>query len=241
MPDDFSDLSVAELKPKKKSKQEKAKAQDTQADEPIVEVVEEQGDVKPKKKRKRGKEEALDSNENVEPSSNDAEPIETSDVVAEPPKKKKRKEKKAGTTAAPDEPTSEPPPKKKKKEKKPKAVPLPEVEGVELNEQSAKCLTYAHEQVVQAKSWKFNKGKQNWLIRNIWDETQIPEGYLEITIKYLSTVQGGAREVLKKTAQSHLEAPVSAVTSTEATEAEDASPTVKKQRAQLLLEHLKDS
>ncbi|KAF9057291.1 hypothetical protein BJ165DRAFT_1419601 [Panaeolus papilionaceus] len=45
--------------------------------------------------------------------------------------------------------------------------------------------------------WKFNKARQNWLIRNIWSPENIPELYMPLVCKYLSEVQGGSREKLK--------------------------------------------
>jgi hypothetical protein len=35
------------------------------------------------------------------------------------------------------------------------------------------ALYYAYLHVAEPKSWKFNKAKQNWIIRNIWSETEV--------------------------------------------------------------------
>ncbi|CAE6521297.1 unnamed protein product [Rhizoctonia solani] len=47
--------------------------------------------------------------------------------------------------------------------------------------------------------WKFNKARQNWILRNITDPTVIPDPYLTISLIYVTNIQGGARDELKKT------------------------------------------
>lgn len=61
--------------------------------------------------------------------------------------------------------------------------------------------------------WKFNKARQNWLIRNVWApeavsrddldsafsnvlDLQLPDVYVPLVVKYLANVQGGSREVI---------------------------------------------
>ncbi|KIM67881.1 hypothetical protein SCLCIDRAFT_20862 [Scleroderma citrinum Foug A] len=39
-----------------------------------------------------------------------------------------------------------------------------------LTEQNCKALSYAYQRFHAPSLWKFNKAKQNWLIRNIWSE-----------------------------------------------------------------------
>ncbi|KAL5641238.1 hypothetical protein ACGC1H_001652 [Rhizoctonia solani] len=48
-------------------------------------------------------------------------------------------------------------------------------------------------------AWKFNKARQNWILRNITDPTIIPDSYLSISLVYVASIQGGARDELKKT------------------------------------------
>ncbi|KAH7344945.1 hypothetical protein B0J17DRAFT_712574 [Rhizoctonia solani] len=48
-------------------------------------------------------------------------------------------------------------------------------------------------------AWKFNKARQNWLLRNITDPTIIPDSYLPISLIYVNSIQGGARNGLRKT------------------------------------------
>ncbi|CAE6425448.1 unnamed protein product [Rhizoctonia solani] len=47
--------------------------------------------------------------------------------------------------------------------------------------------------------WKFNKARQNWILRNVVDPTGIPDSYLPISLLYIESIQGGARNDLKKT------------------------------------------
>ncbi len=57
-------------------------------------------------------------------------------------------------------------------------------------------------------TWKFNKSKQNWLQKHVYDLEAIPVregegegeggqavGYVEVVIKYLGSVRGGGRKV----------------------------------------------
>ncbi|EUC66763.1 DUF2373 family protein [Rhizoctonia solani AG-3 Rhs1AP] len=48
-------------------------------------------------------------------------------------------------------------------------------------------------------AWKFNKARQNWILRNITDPTIIPDSHLSISLVYVTSIQGGARDELKKT------------------------------------------
>lgn len=43
--------------------------------------------------------------------------------------------------------------------------------------------------------WKFNKAKQIWLVRHLWDDTEVPDEYVDVIVAYLKTVQGGGRAV----------------------------------------------
>ncbi|KAG9101181.1 hypothetical protein FS749_009643 [Ceratobasidium sp. UAMH 11750] len=47
--------------------------------------------------------------------------------------------------------------------------------------------------------WKFNKGRQNWIIRNVTDPAVVPDQYLALAMVYIDSIKGGARDVLKKT------------------------------------------
>ncbi|KAF8076127.1 hypothetical protein FPV67DRAFT_1664428 [Lyophyllum atratum] len=43
-------------------------------------------------------------------------------------------------------------------------------EDASLSDQTQKCLVYAFLQFHRPSKWKFNKARQNWLIRNIWSK-----------------------------------------------------------------------
>ncbi|QRV76484.1 hypothetical protein RhiJN_04499 [Ceratobasidium sp. AG-Ba] len=47
--------------------------------------------------------------------------------------------------------------------------------------------------------WKFNKGRQNWIIRNVTEPSVIPDGYLALAMVYIESIMGGARDALRKT------------------------------------------
>ncbi|KAG6903360.1 hypothetical protein C0995_013113 [Termitomyces sp. Mi166 len=70
-----------------------------------------------------------------------------------------------------------------------------------LSEQSKKYfskqlgLAYAFLQFHRPSKWKFNKARQNWILRNIWSSEMIPETHLPLAYGYLAKVQGGVREV----------------------------------------------
>ncbi|KAF8138257.1 hypothetical protein EV363DRAFT_1313517 [Boletus edulis] len=64
-----------------------------------------------------------------------------------------------------------------------------------LAEQSRRALSYAYERCRGIETWKFNKARQNWLLRNVWSEQAVPENYIPLVIGYLAGISGGAREV----------------------------------------------
>ncbi|SCV04976.1 LANO_0G15764g1_1 [Lachancea nothofagi CBS 11611] len=54
-------------------------------------------------------------------------------------------------------------------------------------------------QVVEV--WKFSKQKQNWLLKHILDDIQIPEVYDELVYAYFKDLKGGSRLALMKSCQ----------------------------------------
>ena len=52
-------------------------------------------------------------------------------------------------------------------------------------------MTYLKQFVDDKENWKFNKLKQNWILKNI---KNIPKEYEEALILYLGTLQGGSRD-----------------------------------------------
>ena len=88
------------------------------------------------------------------------------------------------------------------------------------------ALQYAYIQFADRSAWKFNKARQNWLLRNVWSEEmvsllhthnrsgivlsprtlfQVPETYFTLACHYLQTVQGGVREVRLRTMQVYVD------------------------------------
>ncbi|CAK5262615.1 unnamed protein product [Mycena citricolor] len=101
---------------------------------------------------------------------------------------------------------------------------------------TSEALSYAFYRFRKPSKWKFSKAKQNWLTRNFWSESAIPESHVPLVTKYLSNVQGGVRENLLKNCQSIL-SPASEPPAE--TETKTPAPDVLKQtRAQLLLDSL---
>ncbi|KAA1466114.1 hypothetical protein DENSPDRAFT_12536 [Dentipellis sp. KUC8613] len=94
---------------------------------------------------------------------------------------------------------------KKKRAEKEKLTDLPDPESDEaLSGQARKALLYAYAQFNDPPNWKFNKARQNWLIRNVWSDQAIPSTYLPLVTRYLADVQGGVRENLVKMCQTQL-------------------------------------
>ncbi|KAG8716117.1 hypothetical protein FRC11_009166 [Ceratobasidium sp. 423] len=72
--------------------------------------------------------------------------------------------------------------------------------GLAYAYQYAQHVSLASESERAAKRpWKFNKARQNWILRNITDPTIVPDSYLPISLTYVVSIQGGARDDLKKT------------------------------------------
>ncbi|CEP62228.1 RNA-binding ribosome assembly factor RBP95 LALA0_S05e00738g [Lachancea lanzarotensis] len=49
--------------------------------------------------------------------------------------------------------------------------------------------------------WKFSKQKQNWLLKHVLDDTQIPECYDELLYVYFKDLKGGSKAGLEKSCQ----------------------------------------
>ncbi|KNZ80060.1 hypothetical protein J132_07940 [Termitomyces sp. J132] len=89
-----------------------------------------------------------------------------------------------------------------KKRKNKTGFPDPD-EDVSLPEQSKKCLAYAFLQFHRPSKWKFNKARQNWILRNIWSSEMIPETHLPLAYGYLMKIQGGVRESCRTALENH--------------------------------------
>ncbi|KIJ54037.1 hypothetical protein M422DRAFT_25021 [Sphaerobolus stellatus SS14] len=179
-----SNSSKDSEKSSKKKKQKNATEEDTTQD-----------NVSSKKSSKR-KSKFVD--ESV--TAGEAEVDVNADDTEEPPKKKKRKHKDSQDNG--DEVDKADKSKKKKRKKKdvdsdPEIFPDPSGDE-DLPESATKALIYVYSRVSSSPDWKFNKARQNWIIRNIFDDQSIPEIYFSSCLKYLSTAQGNTREVLIK-------------------------------------------
>ncbi|KII95839.1 hypothetical protein PLICRDRAFT_96552 [Plicaturopsis crispa FD-325 SS-3] len=161
------------------------------------------------------------------------------DPVAEGEKKKKKRKKEKDLADGEDRSGE---PKKKSKRRK---TDLPDPNDDEsLSDQARKALVYAYAQFSDPSSWKFNKARQNWLIRNIWSEQAIPETHVPLTIRYLTNVQGGVREKLTKACEAALDPPKPAQPSEPAAPPVETSPSaapppdVKQLRARAVMDAL---
>ncbi|KAF9490538.1 hypothetical protein BDN71DRAFT_1454142 [Pleurotus eryngii] len=210
--------------------------------EPIDGVTdgEENRSKKEKKKRKKNKD-SIAEEEVVQPVDDTAVP-ETpldEDTTSKP---KKKKSKKRDPSLSHEADAIEEPVKKKRRRSKPDPA-----EDEALSEQARKALIYAHSYVRYPDSWKFNKARQNWLIRNIWSDELIPETYFPMSIKYLSSVEGGIREALIQAcktlltgaaAEANVEATDSPKDDAATNDIDEQSTDVKRTRAKLLLDTL---
>ncbi|KAF5393564.1 hypothetical protein D9757_000236 [Collybiopsis confluens] len=174
-------------KERKERKEKKAKAEDEGEKEQQMDLNEEAEGAR-KKDKKLKKPIASVKAESRAQLSEDAVPVEGKerkkkrkrDEEVEPvdvePKKKKNSKNKTGLTDPEDEPS--------------------------LSDQARKALLYAFQQFRKPSAWKFQKARQNWIIRNVWSPENIPDSQMPLVLKYLSGVQGNIREALTKTCDS---------------------------------------
>ncbi|CAE6527746.1 unnamed protein product [Rhizoctonia solani] len=93
-------------------------------------------------------------------------------------------------------------PKREKRPKKPKdkSKTLPNEARLAYAYQYSQHISLSSESERAAKhAWKFNKARQNWILRNIIDPAVIPDSHLPISLTYVASIQGGARDELRKT------------------------------------------
>ncbi|KAF8897330.1 hypothetical protein BD779DRAFT_1667327 [Infundibulicybe gibba] len=188
--------------PKRKRRKDKTK---DQAEEGLAgEVIGSTGedashsgekDSKRKRKRKAVEVENLPDREAEPP----REPEGGDDAPTVGKQKKRRKTENVASEA-----DARPP--KKKKHRNKTDYPDPEDDST-LNDQAKKALMYAFAQFNRPSKWKFNKARQNWLLRNMFSNESIPETHMSLLIAYVQKIQGGVRGNLIKTCQSALEPP----------------------------------
>ncbi|KXN87910.1 hypothetical protein AN958_07920 [Leucoagaricus sp. SymC.cos] len=168
-----------ELKREKKKRKRDAQEEETKLDD----------NVQPRKKLKKT------HVEQVLGEINPAKDQETSPDEKTKQKKKKGKNQKTSSKEPVAEDAAE---QQRKKRENSTGFPDPEEAPDEeaLTDQAKKALSYAFTQFHEPDLWKFNKAKQNWLVRNFWNMKMIPDKYGGLAIKYLSAVQGNTRENL---------------------------------------------
>ncbi|KAH7916785.1 hypothetical protein BJ138DRAFT_1108569 [Hygrophoropsis aurantiaca] len=149
---------------------------------------------KRRKRKNRGPEEEkhVDPEASIEPGpAINSEAIDTADNSR---KHKKRKRQERGNEGD-DVDESTHPPKQTKKKRKHDDSPYPDpADDTALPDQNP--LSYAFISFSDPSNWKFNKAKQNWLIRNAWVEETVPDKYVPLLARYLADVKGGARDKL---------------------------------------------
>ncbi|KAF8531508.1 hypothetical protein JB92DRAFT_2850658 [Gautieria morchelliformis] len=74
-----------------------------------------------------------------------------------------------------------------------------------LTAPALKALSYVHTHVSSPDSWKFSKARQNWVVRNLWDDKAIPDMYFPSCVKYVANIRGNTRDMLTKSSQSVLD------------------------------------
>ncbi|KAF8707909.1 hypothetical protein RHS03_03922, partial [Rhizoctonia solani] len=186
---------------------------------------EQQPDIRPdstQKEKKRKKKQHEDAN-TCEAKA--AEPVQLTSEHTERPTKKQKSDKMVtpeigeqqdaeSQAALSKKPKREKRPKKPKDKSKASAhVPIPYTNPLtdeSLSDFAQRGLAYAYQyaQHVSLSSeseraakqpWKFNKARQNWILRNVIEPATIPDSYLPISLIYVQNIQGGARNELKKT------------------------------------------
>ncbi|KIL00005.1 hypothetical protein PAXRUDRAFT_68114, partial [Paxillus rubicundulus Ve08.2h10] len=119
--------------------------------------------------------------------------------------------------------------------------PDPSKDG-SLAEQNRKALSYAYQRFLDPQSWKFNKARQNWLIRHVWSENAIPEIYVPLLTKYFADIRGSARQKLIDSCNSKISspavAPVEGAQLHDSTDAKESSAHPTAERARSLLQAL---
>jgi len=92
--------------------------------------------------------------------------------------------------------------------KKPK--PLSRKDLADRKETQNKSLEYARlfrkKQKHPEVDWKFNKARQNWLVRHVWDSSSVPDKDFKAVKKYLKTMRGASREEFVQQCQTTLAA-----------------------------------
>ncbi|KAF8609348.1 hypothetical protein BDV93DRAFT_518181 [Ceratobasidium sp. AG-I] len=203
-----SEAQVTQEQGEKKRKK-KHRGEDTVEQEVAIPVQAADAMERPKKKRK-SEPTASNTSEDTPPTSNEAALTEPSSSVK--PKREKRPKRPKDKSAKFVEPKVEPPVSIKDKIR---IVDIPvqhtnPLTDESLPELSQRGLAYAYQYAQHVslpsdserathQAWKFNKGRQNWVLRNVTNPTTIPDPYLSLAMIYVTSIKGGALDSLKKT------------------------------------------
>jgi len=103
---------------------------------------------------------------------------------------------------------------RKKSKKRKQAAKSTDVSGFpdpsedsSLSEKAQNALSNALLRIVFPDLWKFNKGTQNWLMKNFWAPDAVPEKYVPIVVGYLAGCEGGIRAKLIDNCKKHSQPP----------------------------------
>ncbi|CAL1701665.1 unnamed protein product [Somion occarium] len=174
-----------EKKGKRKGKEEARADAEEDFDDVAGGVVSDTERSTSRKEKKHRKSEKLEAQE-------DNQDTSVVDDTAQKPRKKKKDKK---VVREDEDPKSEK--SKEKKRKHNESSDDPE-DDESLTDQARKALSYVYIYSTNRSAWKFNKARQNWLIRNVWSSELVPDKYVPLVNKYLQSVQGGVRENLIK-------------------------------------------
>jgi hypothetical protein len=71
----------------------------------------------------------------------------------------------------------------------------PYVPSVENPEKGTHCLEYIRQWKESPSTWKFQKLKQAWILKHMWNEEKVPKDDFDIVKKYIKKLTGGAKTV----------------------------------------------
>ncbi|KAG8695324.1 hypothetical protein FRC09_009230, partial [Ceratobasidium sp. 395] len=183
-------------------------------------------DERPRKKKQRVEKKDTHTDNEVTADSTDNTPRVESSLLAKPKREKRPKKPKDKTTklsavkAASEEASAS-----VLDDIHIADIPVPytnPLTDASLPELSQRGLAYAYQYAQHAslpsdaaraaqQPWKFNKGRQNWILRNITEPTVIPDSYLALAMAYVDSIKGGARDTLKKTCKTTIKEARAAV------------------------------
>ncbi|XP_056018477.1 uncharacterized protein LOC125670802 isoform X3 [Ostrea edulis] len=94
---------------------------------------------------------------------------------------------------------------KKKKEKKKKSNSVQDTPEPELVKADKQASEYLHQWASNKESWKFQKVRQVWLLKNMYSEDKVTNDDFTILLRYLDGMKGRSREVTAEQAEKIIE------------------------------------